>query len=427
MIEGFFENFVLLASNVAFLLPAWSCFSRGRSLSGAAFVFLAIASIFHHLCKWGAYDEMGFGGYCPPGLTHRTMYAVDFFFTHLPVPVVVGFFLNPKTPMMPAHARYRRELAKHVEAIEAIGQKFSTFGDVFQPQTVGKMSRCDGRNAKLVLPRTLEDEDRSSWFLHQKKTVSELLSVSSKEQRSVMIQRVVIPSTPEVRCGSCDAALIWEDERPESRVGARNRFPVTPKKWANLQGSYYVSAPANVVALLYELERAYLIYFAFLAFVAVSLAGPSFVAVTFPLLLSNAIVIAYLFSASYIDAFERKEEVPSQIASSTRGDIARQKVSTFFRSLFSTHSLGDVNVAVSLAWSRDFREVDGTLDFVTNVVPKLSHRRKFYLVLALMLGLGGISLFSSQSHQPKTIYPWTHSLWHLVGGIGMFLLLEFVM
>lgn len=91
-------NVILVISNIAYIIPAIACVRYKRYLSAIVWLATGIHSTVYHACKWGPYDEKGFGGYCiSPNLTIEQYYLLDFFTTQMIIPVTAGFFINPKT------------------------------------------------------------------------------------------------------------------------------------------------------------------------------------------------------------------------------------------------------------------------------------------------------------------------------------------
>ena len=106
----------MILSNLAFVVTAIPCFQAKKYLAGMFFIYTCVVSSLYHACKWGPDDKMGYGGYCFHGVSIEMMYAMDFFCSQMTIPVVVTFFINPKTAIVSVAERYKKEFKKHIKA-----------------------------------------------------------------------------------------------------------------------------------------------------------------------------------------------------------------------------------------------------------------------------------------------------------------------
>lgn len=232
-----FGNWLLVISNLAFALPAYQCLRAKKYVACFFFVCTGVVSGVYHACKWGPRDETGYGGVCVSNVTFEMAYAMDFFCSHMTIPITVGFFLNPKVAMVNA-----------TESLES----------------------------ETTLPDALFSSDRNA--------VAGLRNVGNRDR---------FPSErPE--------SWVYARSKTGSVAGRFSESYADRKKLAKIDGVYYVRVKDETKESLYYLELCYILYHVMALAMAIKIAGTSFLYVSAPLVLSNVGIALWYVLFSYL-------------------------------------------------------------------------------------------------------------------------------
>jgi hypothetical protein len=430
---------ILIGSNAAFLLPLFVCWRAGKYLSGALFGYTLIASGAYHLCKWGYADEEGHGGVCFSGVTFETMYLLDFYGSQLAIPAATAFFVNPKHPVTYAGEAYGESLRAHAATSPAgraeedhrIGFRFDPVGGAneatatwafFRPRRPSAETEREGGDPEGHGDRA--SEEAGVW---EEGALLVRLFEDDRAEPPPRTSDVARPArgrdpSPVLWCRSCDAPI------GASSPTRRLPVPEEPPRCAVIDGVPYVGVMEGTKARLRGLEYWYVTFQAFAIFVGVTLCGPSVVNVTLPLAVVNALIVLLLLLDSYLSHLKKTRKGRSLLGGSGRGakGLALRLVDRY-----PPETLLGVNVFESIRWSlcrKNYAIGPAPSDHRVGTVSPLSVRRKAaYAVLSLLVGGLALILFSVQGSLPVGSYYVTHNLWHLLGGMGFYVLLELVL
>lgn len=503
----FLGNLFLVVSNAAFLLAAIPCFRSKKYLAGIVFISVCIVSSIYHTCKWGSEDEEGFGGYCPSGASVRTLYAMDFFCSHMAVPVVAVFFINPKKALVNVEERYRKSFETH--ALETTRSEISGEGKFrggaandscserkiafLETERASYQTKKNSHPSEIVIssesaamaglesitsppPIISRISTEGAWRLFHYDPNSKVLKVldsqgstvshsrgdekeaghclydhrnseaiggndfllvggmvtnrktsaispgekeQQQRQRSQMGEEEII-GNPELWCRTCETKVkIYQRWKSSSSAEIKIETDChLGHKLACLDGLCYCSVGPAKKRTLFALETVYLLYHAFALSCCIKTVGPSFYHVTLPLVIFNVSFVLLLLIHSYLT--ERRRGAEAGLEGYRKADLLLPR-----RTLFGT------DVSKSVQWSLGIHRLEHRKLFGKKgnyFYPDVSDYKKIYLTLSLLMGALAVILFATQNvGNPDGRYEWTHSIWHILGGVGMYVLLELVL
>jgi hypothetical protein len=303
------------------------------------------------------------------------------------------------------------------------------------------------------------------WIMNESHITEPIVSPASDDPSSNI--------HPEIRCRCCklNVPLLegngYNDDISKLEHSSSHRF-------AFLDGHYYCNIASHQKERLNQLESFYLLFHVLSIALGLKLVGPSTYNITVPLAVFNLLIIAVLLWVSYgsdVRLYLKKKLIlysnddchGAGKAGRNFSDLVRLKkpnkfgrmlwynflhcpkgydgsnvANTDWRTRFilaclPKKTLLGVNMVKSFEWSLGIHKMEYKKAFAeekksanTLYVNALTYK-KHYAILALLLGLVAVVLFATQNVQPKPIYPGTHGLWHILGGLGVFIILAYVL
>jgi len=195
-----------------------------------------------------------------------------------------------------------------------------------------------------------------------------------------------------------------------------------------LDGQFYCEVAPQIKTWLSHVEIYYLLYHVLAISLCLKILGPSFLHVTLPLVLCNSLVILWLILTSYLA--QLRVILRAKIAS--MDDLtphAPSYLSCLVDFLPKYSPLG-VDVHKSLQWTLSLHRIHHKHLFgkKQNVLYlDLVGYKRLYLGISLTIASTAILLFATQGFQSPNVYGWTHSLWHVLGGLGVYIILDLVL
>lgn len=414
-----FGKILLVVSNVGFLLPFWACYKAKKPVGAFFFLLLSVISSLYHGCKWGYVDQLGYGGHCLIDVTYEMFYAFDFFCSQMTIAIFVGFFIYPKFPMVDLEEEYLENITAHLESCSSPmdSNRFE-----IKPEIAKDSSAENHQNFQIFI---LKNGVKENVFSRRDLDV---FYARSKNGGHFFLQKDAATSVV-MCCEKCNGVICVE-KRDKNDFGAKvgafsKRYRATTtfdecengasgitlgRKFYKSEIGIFVEVSKNSKIFLSRCETFYVLYHALGLSCAISLAGTSILYISLPILLFNVLFVGWLLLGSILSERFKKNRNLNFIA----------KTKTVCP--FSQTPLG-CNVVKSLSWNCAYKNStkNGALEnFIEN-------NKILYLSLALTVGIVAVILFSVQDVLPGEYYPWTHSLWHILGGLAFYLLLDRVL
>lgn len=444
---------VLVVSNVGFLFPFWACFKAKKVVGALFFFLLCIVSSFYHGCKWGYVDVLGYGGYCLVDVTYEMFYAFDFFCSQMSIAVFVGFFICPKFPLVDVDEEYCEFLKKHSEDCVGIDRTTTDTSTTSEFAEFNCRSKLNGSRFQIAVLSNIDDDDRDVFSRRDLDLFSSIsnnfedLDVKSNG-RYYFLQKNA-KSSIRMLCSKCNGVMSHDGRGNLEFLDLQNfsnslvstpecdrRFNLCGlsmgRRFCKTEFGTFVEVSEESKIFLSKCETFYVLYHAVAIACALSLSGTSIIYVSLPLLIFNALFVIWLLVGSVASEIYKKRRISSSSSSNPSNFGALPSVD-FWRNShcdqfnfetcpFSQTPFG-CNVVKSLEWNGVYKRSVGS-----GVLKEFSGKIKIlYLVLAMIMGSSAIVLFSLQDFISKDYYPWTHSLWHLMGGLAFYLILDRVL